>query len=662
MRLNSATEHAEISDSITTTSTFRIKASAKAFSILSSGLYSDKILAIVRELSTNAYDSHVAANNVTTPFDVHLPSVLDPNFKIRDYGTGLSKDDVVTIYTTYFESTKTESDDYVGALGLGSKSPFCYTQNFIIESYKDGMVYTFGAFLSNDGIPSVALMSETETDQPNGVSITVPVKKNDFYTFESKARAVYLAFDCKPNFICGTEFEWPEKTEVFDNVWCYKAHKMSYGLSNINIRQGSVIYPLQVYSYDFNIPILSHVASSNPYIIDVPIGTADITASREELSYDDATVENLSKILSHIESNLKQRYTEMVSESTVADVLGLDVAVCKIVRDTIAEKFPFIQNTLYYSKCINYTHEIFKGIKPMIPRKSTLEYADTILYHPLDNKTIFYYSNELKGKKSKIIKYIRDFHKSGSVVHEDAVPILKDILTGFEFVDIEKKIVELYAKDSIATDCVVYEKKPVKCKIYRNGYFEETEFPSTISGTDVAVLINRNVYSDKEGTKLISNFDIIDFLSSRGATIYGINQTIKNKIVGITYLSDTDLKSYIKPEMYETWIRFHIANTYIGSSMYWRSNERISTLIREKLYQKFNISPTGDMDCIPSSIEYIDKDLYDRFIADKAAIDEESKLLIEKYSPLRHISLNSTDDRVETLFNKVIELIEKGEL
>ena len=40
---------------------FNIKRTSKAFQILSSGLYSNKILAIVRELSCNAWDAHVAA-------------------------------------------------------------------------------------------------------------------------------------------------------------------------------------------------------------------------------------------------------------------------------------------------------------------------------------------------------------------------------------------------------------------------------------------------------------------------------------------------------------------------------------------------------------------------------------------------------------------------
>ena len=120
------------------TGEFKIKNSRKAFQILSSGLYSNKIKAIIRELSTNALDSHRAAGTVDTPFEVHLPTILEPYFSVRDYGTGLTDQEIESIYTTYFESTKTNSNEYIGALGLGSKSPFSYTDNFTVTSVKNG--------------------------------------------------------------------------------------------------------------------------------------------------------------------------------------------------------------------------------------------------------------------------------------------------------------------------------------------------------------------------------------------------------------------------------------------------------------------------------------------------------------------------------------------
>ena len=106
---------------------FTITASGRAFKILSDGLYSDKIRAIIRELACNARDSHVAAGN-TAPWDMHLPTYDENWFSIEDFGTGMSHEDVINVYSRYFASTKTASNDFVGQLGLGSKSPFSYTR------------------------------------------------------------------------------------------------------------------------------------------------------------------------------------------------------------------------------------------------------------------------------------------------------------------------------------------------------------------------------------------------------------------------------------------------------------------------------------------------------------------------------------------------------
>lgn len=171
----------------------KIKASAKAFNILSSGLYANKISAIIRELSCNAVDSHVAAGNNETPFDVHLPNQLEPWFSIRDYGTGLTHEQVTQIYTTYFESTKTDSNEYIGALGLGSKSPFAYTDNFTITAIRNNKKGIYSAFINQAGVPSIAQMMTEDTTEPSGVEVKMSVNDNwDYSKFRDEARTVIV--------------------------------------------------------------------------------------------------------------------------------------------------------------------------------------------------------------------------------------------------------------------------------------------------------------------------------------------------------------------------------------------------------------------------------------------------------------------------------------
>jgi len=86
------------------TSGFKIQTNSKAFEILSSNIYTHKERAVIREISCNARDAHIAAGH-NDPIKVHLPTKLEPWFTVRDFGIGLSDEDVRNIFTTYFCST-----------------------------------------------------------------------------------------------------------------------------------------------------------------------------------------------------------------------------------------------------------------------------------------------------------------------------------------------------------------------------------------------------------------------------------------------------------------------------------------------------------------------------------------------------------------------------
>jgi hypothetical protein len=176
---------------------FTIAQTSKMFKILSDSLYSDKVMAVIRELSTNAYDSHVGAGN-KNPFKVVLPTAANPNFSVRDYGTGLSQQDMESLYTTYGASNKNDSNDFVGCLGLGSKSPFAYTKSFTTSSYYNGMKHTYIAAIDDSGVPTLNLFNSTETDEPNGLEISFAVKQYDFSEFSQKAIRIFHYFKMKP--------------------------------------------------------------------------------------------------------------------------------------------------------------------------------------------------------------------------------------------------------------------------------------------------------------------------------------------------------------------------------------------------------------------------------------------------------------------------------
>lgn len=264
---------------------FSVAVNPKTFSIVFDGLYSNKIKSIMRELCTNAYDSHIAADNVSKPFVVGLPNDLDTTFYVRDYGTSLSHDDIMHLYTTVFKSTKDQSNDFVGQLGLGSKSPFAYTDTFTVEAFLDGTVRTYIASINSEGYPIITFLFENETDEPSGLKVSFTAKRQDFKQFADAMEEVSMGFDTLPD-IYGNAVDLPSPLVQGDGYKVYSYQ--GYG-GQISILQGCVLYPVLASKIGTN----EVRTTSGHLVIEVPIGTIQTTASREDISYDDTTVKNI---------------------------------------------------------------------------------------------------------------------------------------------------------------------------------------------------------------------------------------------------------------------------------------------------------------------------------------------------------------------------------
>jgi hypothetical protein len=309
MKLHSGTHTVEKSGNFEE-SKFSIEASAKAFFILSDGLYSNKILAVVRELSTNAYDSHVEAGKISVPFDVHLPTQLDPTFSIRDYGTSMDHDDCMQLYTTYFRSTRNNSNDAVGCLGLGSKAPFAYADSFTVEAYLNGQKRLYTGYKNEDGSPTFSLLDEMETSEPNGIKVSINVASNDVGRFVHEAKKVYEFFKVRPNFI-GEKIQYTSPVKVLEgDSWYFDDNA-----NNNLIIMGQIAYPLdhyQIMNADADNAESKFVQYSDGLRVFVNIGDVDITPSRESLSYSNETKINIRSKVKSIANEISDKIEQEI--------------------------------------------------------------------------------------------------------------------------------------------------------------------------------------------------------------------------------------------------------------------------------------------------------------------------------------------------------------
>lgn len=286
---------------------FSIEASAKAFMILSDGLYSNKILAVVRELSTNAYDSHVDAGCTDKPFEVHLPNRLEPYFHVRDFGTSMSHENCMTLYTTYFRSTRNNSNDAVGCLGLGSKAPFAYTDSFTVEAYLDGKKRIYSAHRDRNGSPTFSLLDTVDTNESNGIKVSMPVRNDDMDAFRREAQRVYKYFKVRPTILGNNDFYCRDENTLLkaeDNSW-----EFNTGDSANLIIMGQIAYPIDNDSissrYVEEDKIGNFLWYSQGLRLYVNIGDVDITPSREALSYTNETKKNIRALLEKVVGDIK---------------------------------------------------------------------------------------------------------------------------------------------------------------------------------------------------------------------------------------------------------------------------------------------------------------------------------------------------------------------
>lgn len=295
---------------------FSITASPKVFKILSSDLYTNKIRAVVRELITNMIDAH-ALNGNPEKFIIQVPGRLDPRFVCRDFGPGMSDFDIQGddnspgLYNSYFSSSKAESNDFIGGFGLGSKSPFSYTDTFSITSYHKGEIRGYVAYMDGDG-PQIkpTFVKEMGPDDKTGIEIVVPVEEKDFRNFAYEVSYIMRPFKDMA-IINGLDREidyFPD----FDDYYGVNPERYWPDRGGLYAIYGGIVYPIDGVIRDRNWLSIRNEVN----YIKFPMGSLDIAPSREALSLDDRTRKNIIERVKELSEKAFNEDVKRFKEST----------------------------------------------------------------------------------------------------------------------------------------------------------------------------------------------------------------------------------------------------------------------------------------------------------------------------------------------------------
>jgi hypothetical protein len=351
-------------------------------------LYSNPPVAVFREYVSNALDSHIKSKQ-KKPIEIEItrgrevkqrygmPSVYeDQELIVRDFGVGLSKNDVINVYSRYASSTKRDSNEQVGAFGLGAKSALAITDRFDVVSVKDKVKLEFFIEKNEKGVGIVNFVSETPTKEANGVTVTIPLRNADANQIRHEVGRQGFFLTWKPEtYVLKGNFEnWSAEKSAYNSEKYFTVYegeevigwvsygtrksllsynRASYGMPNISIAgigygidytgRNSINSILQSKSGKF---LTNAVNTYHDVIINMPIGSLDLTPSREQIMFTDKSIKAFQSAFNRFQELLVSELEAHISQLDTKEALEFYFANMSLFSDEyIDPQSPYYKST-----------------------------------------------------------------------------------------------------------------------------------------------------------------------------------------------------------------------------------------------------------------------------------------------------------------------------
>lgn len=293
---------------------FGISEDPAFFQILSSSLYNNPNLAVVRETICNSWDAHIEAGLQHVPILIHIDE--DNFIHFRDYGKGIPDKLIGQVYGTYGASTKKTNTATTGGFGLGCKSPFAYTDSFQVTSMNQGKMSIYNVTKSSietNGKPGIIPIITGIDTENTGLEVKFQLRSEDVSEFIRYIESIVYNGEIKAVLrqevlvapgefttrdrelpVLGMSFE-PGSYD-FSGSW----HRNYMGSHAVYVRYGNVMYPatespatqesLQLIRNFMNI------IGANRIVVQAAPSTLAIAPSRETLSNQKMTDDGITDI------------------------------------------------------------------------------------------------------------------------------------------------------------------------------------------------------------------------------------------------------------------------------------------------------------------------------------------------------------------------------
>tara|TARA_R110000803_G_scaffold84087_2_gene150242 strand:+ start:1415 stop:3481 length:2067 start_codon:yes stop_codon:yes gene_type:complete len=311
MKLHSESRGTETSNNFEATAEYSISASAHMLQTLIKSAYTDPLKACIREMISNCIDAHNMSGNKDA-FEVHLPTLLNPQIVFKDFGTGLSIEDVMHNYTKFGHSTKSNLNQteagapIIGGFGWGCKTPLAVTDTFTVESRFEGVTTGYVCLQNDTGMYEIKRIGSQKSTEPDGLTVKVPLDGSD-YRRAQKVLAEILEFQDFPVIVKGVEdFKANSRKCILKG----KGFRMSESATSYYSNDGARVI-VGGYAFDIDFEQLTLTESSYRGLdIFLEMGDVDLAVSRESLLYSDKTKEFLEKKLIEVRTSVIKELTK----------------------------------------------------------------------------------------------------------------------------------------------------------------------------------------------------------------------------------------------------------------------------------------------------------------------------------------------------------------
>jgi hypothetical protein len=366
------------------------------FQMFSKNIYSNAIGSVVREITSNCFDSHIEAK---TDFPVVIRKNYDKltdeySISFIDFGVGMSPERISKIYRKYFTSTKRADNQQIGCFGLGSKTPLAYKRStghgvdeydnsYQVITIFDSIKYSYLVYEGKNKFPKITLQDKQATTEGNGTEVRVPVLKDHVWNFEKEMlKQLYyfenIVFEGFDTILNDGTVEKSDLTNEYQIIrgknFLFRGHDYSH---YIHICLGRVAYPI-----DFDILNLNEADYRIPIALKLEVGDLNVNVSRETIDYSESTIKMLIKKLEEAKDEIK-------------NMLAKQYDNVRTLEDYFNVKADFGKLQFSNGETISLGNLISKGEVNFV----NFKYANLIKMPDDKNLFKFFFDNKLYGKK-----------------------------------------------------------------------------------------------------------------------------------------------------------------------------------------------------------------------------------------------------------------------